>query len=118
MAYATEIPEQLHQYTIKGIGSDFGTQLGSLLIHAPYFKSTQFLLGCRFLTLYPPQAVRQVVLAVHRLVAGGDVAEVAGLLHAVGRREGFEGKQAVVAVNLRRNICQKQKPFCWFLKNK
>lgn len=60
------------------------------------------------LTLYPPQAVRQVVLAVHCLVAGGDVAEVAGLLHAVGWREGFEGKQAVVAVHLRWYVCHKE----------
>lgn len=63
------------------------------------------------LTLYPPQAVRQVVLAVHCLVAGGDVAEVAGLLHAVGWREGFEGKQAVVAVHLRWYVCHKKKVF-------
>lgn len=64
-------------------------------------------LGGWFLTLYPPQTVRQVVLAVHRLVAGGDVAEVAGLLHAVGWREGLKGKQAVVAVHLRGYVCQR-----------
>lgn len=58
-----------------------------------------------FLTVYPPQAVRQIVLAVDRLITGGDVTEVAGLLHAVWWREGLEGKQAVVAVNLRRYIC-------------
>lgn len=67
------------------------------------------------LTLYPPQAVRQVVLAVHCLVAGGDVAEVAGLLHAVGWREGFKGKQAVVAVHLRWYVCHKKTRF-FFLK--
>lgn len=55
--------------------------------------------------MYPPQAVRQIILAVDRLITGGDVTEVAGLLHAVWRGEGFEGKQAVVAVNLRRYIC-------------
>lgn len=58
-----------------------------------------------FLTVYPPQAVRQIILAVDRLITGGDVTEVAGLLHAVWWREGLEGKQAVVAVNLRRYIC-------------
>lgn len=58
-----------------------------------------------FPTVYPPQAVRQIVLAVDRLITGGDVTEVAGLLHAVWWREGLEGKQAVVAVNLRRYIC-------------
>lgn len=63
------------------------------------------------LTLYPPQAVGQVVLAVHCLVAGGDVAEVAGLLHAVGWREGFEGKQAVVAVHLRWYVYHKKISF-------
>lgn len=36
-----------------------------------------------FLTMYSPQAVRQVILAVDSLVAGGDIAEIAGLLHAV-----------------------------------
>lgn len=66
------------------------------------------------LTLYPPQAVRQVVLAVHCLVAGGDVAEVAGLLHAVGWREGFKGKQAVVAVHLRWYVCHKKTRFFFF----
>lgn len=58
--------------------------------------------------MYPPQAVGQVVLAVDSLVAGGDVAEVAGLLHAVWWWEGLEGEEAVVAVHLRRYICQKQ----------
>lgn len=58
--------------------------------------------------MYPPQAVRQVILAVDGLVAGGDVAEVAGLLHAVGWREGLEGEEAVVAVHLRRHIYQSQ----------
>lgn len=57
------------------------------------------------LTVYPPQAVRQIVLAVDRLITGGDVTKVAGLLHAVWWREGLEGKQAVVAVDLRRYIC-------------
>lgn len=57
-----------------------------------------------FITLYPPQAVWQVILAVDRLVAGGDVAEVAGFLHAVRRGERLEGKQAVVAVHFRRYI--------------
>lgn len=55
--------------------------------------------------MYPPQAVRQIILAVDRLITGGDVTEVAGLLHAVWRGEGLEGKQAVVAVNLRWHIC-------------
>lgn len=59
--------------------------------------------------MYPPQAVGQIILAVDCLVAGGDIAEVAGLLHAVWWREGLEGKQAVVAVHLRRYICQRQK---------
>lgn len=68
-----------------------------------------------FLTVYPPQAVRQVILAVDRLVAGGDVAEIAGLLHAVWWREGLEGEEAVVAVHLRWYICQRQK---WFQKQK
>lgn len=60
-----------------------------------------------FLTMYSPQAVRQVILAVDSLVAGGDVAEVAGLLHAVWWEEGLKGEQAVVAINLRWYICQK-----------
>lgn len=64
-----------------------------------------------FLTVYPPQAVRQVILAVDRLIARGDVTKVAGLLHTVWWREGLKGKQAVVAVHLRRNICQRQKQF-------
>ncbi|TNN88871.1 hypothetical protein EYF80_000749 [Liparis tanakae] len=46
-------------------------------------------------------AVRQVILAVDSLVAGGDVAEVAGLLHAVWWGHGLEREQAVVAVHLR-----------------
>lgn len=53
--------------------------------------------------MYPPQAVRQVVLAVDGLVAGSDVAEVTGLLQAVGRWDRLQGKQAVVAVHLRWN---------------
>ena len=61
--------------------------------------------------MYPPQAVGQVILAVDCLVAGSDVAEVAGLLHAVWWREGLEGEQAVVTVHLRRYICQRQKQF-------
>lgn len=56
------------------------------------------------LTMYPPQAVGQVILAVDRLVAGGDVAEVAGLLHVVGWRKRFKWEQAMVAVHLRRYI--------------
>lgn len=67
------------------------------------------------LTLYSPQTIRQVVLAVHRLVAGGDVAEVAGLLHAVGWREGLEGKEAVVAVHFRWYVCQQHRP-CFLKK--
>ena len=59
--------------------------------------------------MYPPQAVRQVIFAVDCLVAGGDVAEVAGLLHAVWWREGFEGEEAVVAVHLIWNTCQTQR---------
>lgn len=59
--------------------------------------------------MYPPQAVRQVILAVDRLIARGNVTKVAGLLHTIWWREGLKGKQAVVAVHLRREICQKQK---------
>lgn len=59
--------------------------------------------------MYPPQAVRQVILAVDSLVAGGDVAEVAGLLHAVWWGEGLEGEQAVVTIHLRRYICHRQR---------
>lgn len=62
-----------------------------------------------FLTMYPPQTVRQVIFAVDRLIAGGDVTEIAGLLHTIRWREGLKGKQAVVTVHLRRNICQRQK---------
>lgn len=54
----------------------------------------------QMVTVYPPQAVRQVILAVDSLVAGGDVAEVAGLLHAVGWRKRFKREQAVVTVHL------------------
>lgn len=54
--------------------------------------------------MYPPQAVRQVILAVDRLVARGDVAEVAGLLHAVWWGKGLKRKQAMVAVH-----------FCWYI---
>ena len=61
--------------------------------------------------MYPPQAVRQIILAVDRLVAGGDVAEVAGLLHAVWWGKRLEGEQAVVAVHLRWYICQTEKRF-------
>lgn len=87
-----------------------------LILSTRYILKVEILYSLIFslmsiLTLYPPQAVRQVVLAVHCLVAGGDVAEVAGLLHAVGWREGFEGKQAVVAVHLRRYACHKKKLF-------
>lgn len=64
-----------------------------------------------FPTMYPPQAVRQVVLAVDCLVARCDVAEVAGLLHAIWWREGLEGEEAVVAVHLRWYICQRQQRF-------
>lgn len=73
--------------------------------------SERLFLTTTFLTVYPPQAVRQVVLAVDCLVAGGDVAEVAGLLQAVWWGEGLEGEQAVVAVHLRRYICQRQRQF-------
>lgn len=59
--------------------------------------------------MYSPQAVRQVILAVDGLVAGGDVAEIAGLLHAVWWEEGLEGEQAVVAIHIRWYICQKIK---------
>lgn len=59
--------------------------------------------------MYPPQAIRQVILAVDRLIARGNVTKVAGLLHAIWWREGLKGKQAVVAVHLRWDICQKQK---------
>lgn len=59
--------------------------------------------------MYPPQTVRQVILAVDGLVAGGDVAEVAGLLYAVWWGEWLKGEQAVVAIHLRRYICQRQK---------
>lgn len=65
----------------------------------------------QFLTMYPPQAVRQIILAVDRFVAGGDVAEVAGLLHAVWWGKRLQGKQAMIAVHLRWYICQRQKQF-------
>lgn len=107
-----QIPEQNDQYTTKGVGRDFGMQLGHIENNSKctlYFKSINIAMCVIFVrTLYPPEAVRQVVLAVDCLVAGGDVAEVAGLLHAVGRREGFEGKQAVVAVHLRWYVCHKK----------
>lgn len=64
-----------------------------------------------FLTMYPPQTVRQVILAVDCFVAGSDVAEIAGLLHAVWRGKGLEGEQTVVAVYLRWYICQREKQF-------
>lgn len=54
--------------------------------------------------MYSPQTIRHVILAVDRFVAGGNVAEIAGLLHAVWWREGLQRKQAVVAVHLRRYI--------------
>lgn len=50
------------------------------------------LISTTFPTVYSPQAVRQVILTVDCLVAGGDVAKVAGLLHAVWWGEGLEGK--------------------------
>lgn len=62
---------------------------------------TQDLLLTKLRTMYPAQAVRQVILAVDGLVAGSDVAEVAGLLHAVWRGQRLEGEEAVVAVHLR-----------------
>jgi len=71
-----------------------------------YFGRTFHINIC--ITVYPPQAVRQVILAVDSLVAGGDVAEVAGLLHAVWWGHGLKREQAVVAVHLRRYICQRQ----------
>lgn len=64
-----------------------------------------------FLTMNPPQAVRQVILAVHRLVTRGDVTKVSSLLHAVWWRKGLKGKQTVVAVHLRWYICRRQKQF-------
>lgn len=51
--------------------------------------------------MYPPEAVRQVIFAVHCLVTGSDVTEVAGFLKTVGWGKGFQGKEAVVAVYLR-----------------
>lgn len=60
-----------------------------------------------FITVYPPQAVRKVILAVDSLVAGGHVAEVAGLLHAVWWRQGLKREEAVVAVHLRGYVCQR-----------
>lgn len=39
--------------------------------------------------MYPSQTIRKIILAVDRFVAGGDIAEVAGLLHAVWRWEGL-----------------------------
>ena len=79
----------------------FGCEMCSCLFE-------KHLLIVTFPTMYPPQAVRQVILAVYSLVAWGDVAKVAGLLHAVWWGEGLEGEQAVVAVHLRWYIWQKQ----------
>lgn len=50
--------------------------------------------------MYPPEAVRQVIFAVDCLVTGSDVTEIAGFLKTVGGRKGFQGKEAVVTVNL------------------
>lgn len=61
--------------------------------------------------MYSPQAVRQVILGVDSLVARGNVAKVAGLLHAVWWEERLKGEQTVVAIHLRWYICQKPKQF-------
>lgn len=55
------------------------------------------------LTMYPPEAVRQVIFAVDCLVTGSDVTEVAGFLKTVWWGKGFQGKEAVVTVYLRRH---------------
>lgn len=56
--------------------------------------------------MYPSQTVGKVIFAVDSLVTGSDVTEVAGLLQAVGRGEGFQGEEAVVAVHLRGDVWQ------------
>lgn len=56
-----------------------------------------------FLTMYPPETVRQVIFAVDRLVTGSDVTEVAGFLEAVRGKKRLQGKEAMVAVYLRRD---------------
>lgn len=69
-------------------------------------------------TVYPPQAVRQVILAVDRLIARGDITEVAGLLHTIWWKEGLKGKQAVVAIHLRWYICQREKQYIYIQMHK
>lgn len=82
-----------------------GTIFGSSVKTAILFGMSCDICHTFSFTVYPPQAVRQVILAVDSLVAGGDVAEVAGLLHTVRWWEWFKGEQAVVAVHLTWYIC-------------
>lgn len=89
----------------KWRNSEIG-HLGTSLFVLTINGCSNVFMARHYLTMYPPQAVRQIILAVHRLVTGSDVTEVAGFLHSIGRRDGLEWEQAVVAVNFCWNTCQ------------
>lgn len=58
------------------------------------------------LTVYPPEAVGQVIFAVHSFVTGSDVTEVACFVEPIEWRQRLQGKEAMIAVHFCGNACK------------